>query len=141
MRRLLAILACWPVLLAADLDSIRKEPSPEKRFDLAISYADLQLKQARELSQGGEAQKFVAALDDTAAACQLALESLRSTGKRPSKLSRQYKHGELTTRDYVRRMENLEKAVGFDMRAAVTKAKDSVTITHEEFLLGAMSKD
>lgn len=141
MGRVLALLAWCPLLLAADLTQIRNEPSLERRFELALIQAETSLKEAKGQLQGGEVKQLASALDEAASACELSLQALRDTGKRPNKLSRQYKRGELKTREFVRRLEDLEKALNVEQRSLAANAKDRITITHEEYLLGVMSKD
>ena len=141
MRRLAALLAFWPFLAGSDLSDIQKEPSLERRFELALDRADSLLKECKSLAEQGNMKQLAPALEDVAGACELALQSLRDTGKRPSKQGKQYKRGELRTRDFLRRLENLENALNFDDRPMATKTRERVTVTHEEFLLGVMSKD
>jgi len=141
MRRLAALLTFLPLLAWADLSDIQKEPSPERRFELALERADTLLRDSKPMVDRGEIKKLGEALEDIAGACELALQSLRDTGKRPSKLGKQYKKGELRTRDFLRRLESLENALNFDDRPLAAKARDRVTVAHEEFLLGVMSKD
>lgn len=141
MRRFAALLTFLPLLAWADLSDIRKEPAPERRFELSIDRADTLLKETRSLADQGDIKKLADVLEDVAGACELGLQSLRDTGKRPSKLGKYYKKGELRTRDYIRRLENLENALNFDDRPLAAKAKNRVTVMHEEFLLGVMSKD
>jgi hypothetical protein len=141
MGRIFALLVGCPLLLVADLKEIQKEPSLERRFELALAQSESSLKQAKALLPGGEVKQLAEALDEAASAAELSLQALRDTGKRPSKLSKQYKRGELKTRQYIRQLEDLEKALGLQERPLASKAKDRVTITHEEYLLGVMSKD
>jgi multidrug resistance efflux pump len=141
MGRILALLVSCPLFLVADLKEIQKEPSLERRFELALAQAETSLKEAKALLPGGEIKQLEEALDEAASAAELSLQALRETGKRPSKLSKQYKRGELKTRQYIRQLEDLEKALGLQERPLAAKAKDRVTITHEEYLLGVMSKD
>jgi hypothetical protein len=141
MGRIMALLVFCPLLLVADLKEIQKEPSLERRFELALAQAETSLKQAQSLLPGGEIKQLEQALDEAATAAELSLQALRDTGKRPNKLSKQYKRGELKTRQFIRQLEDLEKALGLQERPLATQAKNRVTITHEEYLLGVMSKD
>jgi len=141
MHRLLilALLATGPAL-TGDLDEIRKQSDPLVRAERAIDYADTALKQAHDLAAKGESAKAPASIEEVAQACELSLQSLRDTGKRPGKLLKYYKKGELRTREYVRRLEALIQALNYEDRAKAEPFQTRVVAAHEEFLLGAMSK-
>jgi hypothetical protein len=123
----------------ATLDDVSKEPSLERRSELALTFAERRMAEARTFSAAGDAAKAFAALEDVAAASEYALRSLRETGKKASKLSRLFKKGELKTRDFLRKLESLIPALPFDDRPAGQKYKDRVQAVHEDFLLGIMS--
>ena len=133
-------LALTASLLAGGLDTIRKEPDPLRRFELALTFAETQARAARQLvKDSGSRTELLAQLDDVDAAAVLALESLQATGKRPNKLTRQYKKGEVKTLDIIRLLDDLVLALGLEDRPAAQRALDRATVTHEEFLLGVMS--
>lgn len=133
---MLALLAAPP----ASLDQVRAEPKLEKRSELAVEYAGVALARARKtVSESGSRTVLEAALKETVEACQLALDSLRETGKRPNKLSKQYKRAELRTRQYVKELTDLALALSFDDRPSAESARDRVQLLHEEFLVGVMS--
>ncbi|MBI5085973.1 MAG: hypothetical protein HZB13_15420 [Acidobacteria bacterium] len=126
--------------LAGGLPEIRQEPDPLRRFDMALDHAGQQMKLARELvKEGGSRTELLQSLDEIAQAAGLALESLRSTGKRPAKLSRQYKKGELRTREMEKQLSELVRALSLDDRPAAEKTRERISTTHEEFLLGVMT--
>ena len=141
LTRLIALLSVLGTLTWADLDAVKKEPSLEKRAELAIENADQALNRAKSASTEGDFAKVSAALEETAASCELALESLRDTGKKPSKLSKQYKQDEIRTRQFLRRLDGVIDAVNLDDRPKAEAYKDRVTTVHEEFLLGVMSRN
>lgn len=143
MRRrvsLAAFLLIVPMVLCADVAEIRKESDLVKRFERAINLAELEAKSAQKLvKDNGSRTDLMRALSEIGAATKLALESLRETGKKPAKLSRQYKKGELKTQAIVRELKDLVLALGLEDRPAAEKIRDEVTLTHEEFLLGVMT--
>ena len=127
-------------MLCADVAAIRKEPDPLRRFELALALAETQAKAARQLvKDSGSRTELMKMLEDVEAASVLSLESLQSTGKRPNKLSRQYKKGELKTLEILRILKDLVVALSLDDRPAAEKVRDRAEVTHEEFLLGVMS--
>jgi len=104
---MLALLAPPP----ASLDKVRAEPKLEKRSELAIDYAGTAVARARKtVSESGSRTELDSALKETVEACQLALDALRETGKRPNKLSRQYKRAEMRTRQFVKELTDLALA-------------------------------
>lgn len=124
----------------ASLDQVRAEPRLEKRSELAIDYAGTAVAKARKtVSESGSRTELESALKDAVDACQLALDSLRETGKKPNKLSRQYKRAEMRTRQYVKELTDVALALSLDDRPAAESARDRVQLLHEEFLVGVMS--
>ena len=124
----------------ADVAGIGKEADPLRRFELALALAETQAKAARQLvKDSGSRTELMKMLEDVEAASVLSLESLQSTGKRPNKLSRQYKKGELKTLEILRILKDLVVALSLDDRPAAEKVRDRAEVTHEEFLLGVMS--
>jgi hypothetical protein len=137
---LAAILVGVPLLLRADVAEIKKEPDLIKRFERSIELAEAEAKVANTLvKENGSRTELMRALTEIGAATKLALESLRETGKKPAKLTKQYKKGELKTQAVMRQLKDLVLALGFEDRPAAEKIRDEVTVTHEEFLLGVMT--
>jgi len=140
MRVLGALICCTLCLGAVDLDAVRKEPDLQKRSELALDAAAAALKDARALpTEGGSVADLKKDMDTMVQAVELSLQSLRDTGKRPSKLGKYYKKGELRTRDMLRQLENLVQAIAFDSRPPAEKARDRLVVLHDEFLFGVMS--
>lgn len=124
----------------SNLDQVRAEPRLEKRAELAIDYAGAAVARARKtVSESGSRTELDAALRDAVDACQLALDSLRATGNKPNKLSRQYKRAEMRTRQYVKELTDVALALSLDDRPAAESARDRIQLLHEEFLVGVMS--
>jgi len=136
----MAALAGSVSMLCADVAEIRKEPDPLKRFELALALAETQTKAARQLvKDSGSRAELMKMLEESEAAAVLSLESLQATGKRPNKLTRQYKKGELKTMEILRILKDLVVALSIEDRPAAEKVRDRAEVTHEEYLLGAMS--
>ena len=140
MRALIAIFCLSLCLGAADLDAAKKEPDAAKRSDKALDAAMEVLKEARALpTEGGSLADLQKAMDTMIEAVELSLKSLRDTGKRPNKLTRYYKRGELRTREMQKQLENLIQALAFDNRPPAEKAQARLNVLHDEFLFGVMS--
>jgi hypothetical protein len=136
---IILVLGTAPVF-ASGVEEIRKEPDPLKRFELALALAETQTKAARQLvKDSGSRSELLKVLEEVEAASVLSLESLQATGKRPNKLTKQYKKGELKTMEILRILKDLVLALGVEDRPAAEKVRDRTEVTHEEYLLGAMS--
>ncbi len=136
------LLALWLAQAdpAAALAQVKQEPDLIKRSERALALADSTCVLARKIvKDSGSRTELIAALNVTAEAAELSLKSLRDTGKKASKLSRQYKRGELRTRDMMRQMGDIAAALNLDDRPEAEKLRDRVALVHEEYLLGVMS--
>lgn len=146
MRHLPILLTLFtlPFTLAAQdsaLDKIGGEPNPLKRFDQAIAYAETSMVKAREVvNQAGTLAELKLALSGVQEGLDLALRSLKKTGRPPRKLSKQYKKGEVKSREILRRLEQLAPAISVDSREPAEAAIAKVGKLHEEFLQGVMSR-
>jgi hypothetical protein len=134
-----AFLGISTVLGAMDLSSAKKEPDPEKRFEKALDVAEEALKEARTLpAAGGSIDDLEKDMTTMVGGIELSLQSLHDTGKRPNKLERFYKRGEMRTREMLRQLQNLIQAIAFESRPPAEKAQGRLNEMHEEFLLGVM---
>ncbi len=130
----------WAQAGTEGLETIRKEHDHVRRFEQALDFSEAQLKAARQLVRdAGSRTELERMLEDVSGGAALALESLRETGKKPSRLGKQYKKGEVKTREMERMLNDLALALGVDDRPMAEKARDQVATTHEEFLLGVMT--
>lgn len=125
------------VMLALDLASIRNEPNPEHRCELAIDYANTALDAAKEAFNAGTGAKMQAALDEVAASVDLAYESLAGE---PHRNTRAIKKAEQRTRLLLRRLDSFRQVVDFDDRAKVDPVRDRVSAAHDNLLNGIMKK-
>ena len=137
---LAAVLLTWGgALLAGELDSIRQEPDLLRRFDRAIDHAHSQAHAARKLvHEEGPREELRKALGESVEAAGLALETLRETGRKPSRMTRQYKKGEMRTRDIEKLFGDLASALNYDARPLAEEAREAVSKIHDEFLQGVM---
>jgi len=144
MKPWIGFLAIFALLEAppppVTMEAVRREGAPLKRFEQALRLAETRLGAAWKLvREGGARAELEAAVDDTVAASELALESLRATGRPPGKLGRQYKRGELRTRGFEKGLKELSLAVGFEERERIEQARERVAAIHEQFLSGVMT--
>jgi hypothetical protein len=127
-------------ILAADLTSIRQEPNPERRSELALENADLSLSTARSAYSSGDLEKTKAAIGDVQASVDLAYESLTDTGKDARKKPKFFKQAELITRQLLRRIDGLRQSMNYQDRNLLEAAEERVSEVHEALLTGVMGK-
>jgi hypothetical protein len=124
----------------ADLAAIKSEPNLEKRSQRALDYGDKALDAARAAYKNGDMAAMESALKEVGLSAELALQALKDTGKHPSRSTKQYKRGEIRTRQLQRRLESFQQEVDFDHRETVGAIEQKVQAIHEEFLDGVMSR-
>lgn len=131
-----------PGLLAAQgLEAVKKEQNLTRRAQRALEYAEREMTKAQDIvREFGSKTELQASLDQVVEGSELALQSLRETGRPPRRLSRDYKRGELKTRDFLKKLEDLEKALSLDDRPMAEAARKKVFQIHEDFLLGVMGQ-
>lgn len=142
MTRLLAVFALFllPAAAGSALDEVKQEPDLVKRFEKAIALAETDTRAANQIvKDNGSRTELNNTLEELGAAATLSLQSLRDTGKRAGKLSKQYKKGELKTQAIVRQLKDLVLALSLEDRPQAEKTRDQVMLIHEEFLLGVMT--
>lgn len=140
MIRFLVLLCLPAALLMADLEAVKSEPNLEKRSQRALENGDKALDAARSAYKDGDMAAMNAALNEVRQSVELALESLRETGKHPSKSTKHYKRGEIKTRQLHRRLESFGQEVNLDEREAVNAVEQRVQEIHDEFLNGVMTR-
>lgn len=140
MIRLVAVLAAFlaaaPAL--ADLSAARAEPNLERRSRKALDNADEALRLAKEAYSRGDIQRTNAALEELRDSVLLAHESLRQTGKNPSRSPKHFKYAEIKTRGFVRQLEDFRLTMSWEDRDALDQVRTAIEKVHQELLLGIM---
>ena len=126
--------------LAVDLAGIKSEPKLEKRSELALHYADSALDSARDSYKKGDMEACRASLGEVEAGIQLSYDSLMATGKDPRRNSGPFKAAEKSTRQILRRLENLSDLMSAVDRSAVEPAHRTVSDIHDKLITGIMGK-
>jgi len=124
----------------ADIEAVRAEPRLDRRYWKALEFGAAQIDLARKSYQEGPIEKFQPALDSILQAVQLCDDTLRGTGKNPSKSPKHFKRAELKMREMIRRVQGLEELVAIDDRAAVNKVRTRIQTIHDELLLDIMGR-
>lgn len=133
---LLALLAAAPAL--ADLSAARAEPNLEKRSRKALENAERVFSAARQAYRKGDVTQAQAALEEVRESVVLANESLKQTGKNPSRSPKHFKRAEIKTRGLLRRMEDFRLQMSFDDRETLDRVRAVIDKIHQELLLGIM---
>jgi len=123
--------------LALDLSSIRNEPNPERRSELALENANTALDAAKDAYNAGDNAKMQAALDEVAQSAELAYDALAS---QPHRNTKAFKKAEQRTHELLRRLEGFRQLVDFDDRAKVDKIHERVAAVNDNLLNGIMKK-
>jgi hypothetical protein len=137
---LLAGFALWAQQPPLDLDAVRAEPRADKRYEKALDFASEQITEARKQYQDGKFEQFRNCVGDVIVAVKLCDQTLRGTGKNPSKSPKHFKRAEMRMREILRRLTGLEQDVSVEDRNVVTKAKSSVQEIHDNLLFDIMGR-
>jgi len=132
----------WAVLLllAGDLDTIKSEPNLERRSERALQNAASAMDLARDAHRAGDSTKAGTALNEVKESVELSYDSLVEAGKDPRRHPKYFKAAELKTRDLLRRLTDMSRAVSMEDRELVEKVRTSVTEIHDNLINGILSK-
>ena len=134
---LLLMVAGSPALWA-DLETVRRERSLEKRSRLAVENADAALNTARDAYQKGDGERLESALGEIRESVELAYQSLRDTGKRPRKMAKHYKRAEIGTRKLLRRLDTFRDEMSYLDRDRIEPVIKTVRKVHDDMLRDVM---
>ena len=124
--------------LGAGFEQAKSEPNLEKRSKLALDNAEQALTDARAAYAKGEGARVQALVQEILESVELAATSLHDTGKNPRKSPRWFKHGEIVTRDLMRRLDAFQREMNVADRPRLDAVKAKVQQVHENLLLGVM---
>ncbi|MBX5493943.1 MAG: hypothetical protein IRZ15_01280 [Bryobacteraceae bacterium] len=130
--------AALPV--CADLSAVLGEPKLVDRSKKALEHGEQCLEAARSAWREGDIKRMEGLLEEVKQSVDLALQSLKETGKHPSKLLKHYKRAELKTRELEKRLQNFAQETSLDERALIESVSRHVGEVHEDFLLAVMSR-
>ena len=122
----------------ADLASVKAETKLDKRAQKALDNADQAFKAAQKAYLDGNLKESEAAFQEVGESVVLADESLRGTGKNPSRSPRHFKNAEIRTRELIRKLTDFGQRMNFEDRAQVEKVRATIEKIHDELLLGIM---
>jgi hypothetical protein len=126
-------------LAFADIASVKTEPDPNRRSELALLNADEKIDQVRQASQAGNEGAEDAAMQEVADSVTLSYASLEQAHGEPRK-SRYYKHAELKVSALMRRLNGLRDEVGFEFRPRVEAVMKKLSDIHDQLISDIMSR-
>ena len=140
MKALLLLLAVAACLSADSLDLVRAEPNLEKRAEKALKASETSFAVARKAAQEARLEDETKALGEVRAAIELAMQSLKASGKDPRRSPKYFKKAEITIRKLMRQLGDLEFSKGVDERKPITDLIAYLRGEHDEILVGIMTK-
>lgn len=126
-------------LAFADLASLKTEPDPNHRSELALTHAEEQLDSARQAYQAGNNRAEVAAVQEVTDSITLCYASLEESHGAPRK-SKYYKHAELRVSALMRRLAGFRDEVSFEFRPSVDAALKTISDIHDQLIDDIMSR-
>jgi hypothetical protein len=123
-----------------DLARVQSESNLEKRAHLALDNAEEALKQAREDYAKGNDTGVKSRLEEMQSSVELADKSLQQTGKSPSRSPKQFKLGELRTRDLLRKLDGFREQMSVGDRKIADDVMSAIQKIHDAWLEGIMGK-
>jgi hypothetical protein len=125
--------------LAINLGTIRSEPRPERRSELAMAYANSALDAAKIAYQEGRFEKAQNDLSELKDAVALSYDSLLATGKNPRKSSGPFKKAEKATRELLRRLVGFRDSMSVVDHPVLDPVVENVREVHDQLLTGIMT--
>jgi len=125
---------------ADDLARLQSEPNLEKRAHAALNNAEEALKQARDAYTSGETSATESRLEEVEQSVELADNTLKQTGKNPSRSPKHFKYAELRTRDLLRKLDGFRDDMSVTDRPALDRVIATVQKIHDALLEGIMGK-
>lgn len=123
-----------------DLEAVKAEPSPDRRAELAIDYANTALDRAKTLYTNGDYKEAQAAAFEIRDSVELCADALKATGKDPRKNSRQFKKIELRIQALVRRVKSFAQNVSIEDRPSIVKVQNRLEEINDEIVTGIFAK-
>jgi hypothetical protein len=135
----LAVAAGAPI--HADLSAAKAEPNLERRAQKALDNATDAFKAAQNAYLvKGDVKEADTLLEEVRASVDLANESLRQTGKNPSRSPKHFKNAEIRTRDLLRRMRDFREQMSALDRDELDRVRAGVQKIHDDLLAGIMGQ-
>lgn len=115
-----------------------QQPSLEQQARLSLDKADKALAEARQSYAKHELDATKTLIQQVEVDVQAAQTALAGTGKDARRKPKQFKYGEVKTRDMLKHLSAFENEMDLDDRSLLASAKASVQEVHDAWLLGIM---
>jgi hypothetical protein len=125
-------------LARADLTRVTAEANLEKRSRMALENAEQALNAARQAYDGNDLAKTQGSLEEVVASVNLALESLKQTGKNPTRSPKNFKYAEMKSRVILKKLAAFSDGMSAADREGAEKARESIQKVHDTLLQGIM---
>lgn len=122
----------------ADLAAVKAEPNLEKRAQKALDYAEKTLKTADKAHQSDDWDKAFAWLQEVGQSVDLAVTSLKQTGKNPRRSPKHFKRAEIQTRRLLKNLEDFRLRLNFEERDRIEPVRKGIQEIHDDLLEGIM---
>lgn len=126
-------------LAFADIATVKTEPDPNRRSELALLNADEKIDEARQAYQAGNEKAEDAAIQEVADSVTLCYASLEQAHGEPRK-SRYYKQAELKVGVLMRRLNGFRDEVDFEFRPRVEAVLKRLSDVHDQLISDIMSR-
>ena len=115
-----------------------QQPNLEQQARLSLDKADKALAEAKSAYANHDLELTRKSVETMLGEVLAAEKSLADTRKDARRSPKQFKLGEMRTREMLKRIDSLENDMDIDERAFVAEAKVKVQAIHDEWLLGIM---
>jgi len=115
-----------------------QQPNLEQQARLSLDKADKALAEAKSAYANHDLELTRKLVETMLTEVEAAEKSLADTRKDARRSPKQFKFGEMRTREMLKRIDSLENDMDIDERAFVAEAKVKVQAIHDEWLLGIM---
>ena len=131
----------FALLLAfADVASVKSEPNPEKRSELALANADQTIADAHTAYNAGDMKKTSSDLDEVRESVDISYDALEHSGK-PARNSKYFKRAEIKIREMIRRLGSFRDQMSVEDRKPLDAAVARLQDVHDKLLSEIMSKN
>jgi hypothetical protein len=115
-----------------------QQPNLEQQARLSLDKADKALTEARQAYARHELDLTKALVKEVQADVEAAQAALTETGKDARRKPKQFKYGEVKTREMLKHITAFEDEMDLDDREILAPARASVQEVHDAWLLGIM---
>jgi hypothetical protein len=115
-----------------------QHPNLEQQARVSIDRAEKALSEARQAYAKHELDLTKALVKEVQSDVEAAQAALNETGKDARRKPKQFKYGEVKTRELLRHLSSFENELDLDDRGIIAQARASIQEVHDSWLLGIM---